>query len=102
MPEMHLKHPGFTYSACGLFSKNKDRIPKFKEEKDAKYIFKNKLGKACFQHDMAQGDFKYLAKRTSTDKVLTLIRLGFLRVVFSGVVHLTPFQISRRINLISI
>ena len=56
---MHLKHPGFTYSACGLFSKNKDRIPKFKEEKDAKYIFKNKLGKVCFQHDMAQGDFKF-------------------------------------------
>ena len=26
MYEMHLKEPGFTYSACGLFTKNKDRI----------------------------------------------------------------------------
>ena len=31
MPEMHLKQPGFTYSACGPFSKNKERIQKFKE-----------------------------------------------------------------------
>ena len=30
MPEMHLKQPGFTYSACGLFTKNKERIQKFK------------------------------------------------------------------------
>ena len=25
MPEMHLKQPGFTYSACGPFTKNKER-----------------------------------------------------------------------------
>ena len=31
MPEMHLKQPGFTYSACGPFAKNKERIQKFKE-----------------------------------------------------------------------
>ena len=29
MPEMHLKQPGFTYSACGPFTKNKERIEKF-------------------------------------------------------------------------
>ena len=29
MPEMYLKQPGFTYSACGLFTKNKERIEKF-------------------------------------------------------------------------
>ena len=29
MPEMHLKQPGFAYSACGLFTKNKERIEKF-------------------------------------------------------------------------
>ena len=28
MPEMHLKQPGFTYNACGLFTKNKERIGK--------------------------------------------------------------------------
>ena len=58
MPEVHLKQPGFTYSACAPFTKNKERIPKFKEAADASHIYKNELDKACFQHDMAYGDFK--------------------------------------------
>ena len=66
---MDLKQPGFTYSACGSFTKNKEGIQKFKETGDTDYIYKNKLDKACFQHDMAYGDFKYLAKRTIADKV---------------------------------
>ena len=70
MPEMHLKQPGFTYSACGPFTKNKERIQKFKETGDTKYIYRNELDKACFQHDMAYGDFKYLARRTASDKFL--------------------------------
>ena len=70
MPEMHLKKPGFTYSTCGPFTKNKERIQKFKEMGDKNYIYKNKLDKACFQHDMAYGDFKDLARRTASDKVL--------------------------------
>ena len=32
MPEMHLKQPGFTYSACGLFSKNRERIEILKKQ----------------------------------------------------------------------
>ena len=70
MPEMHLKQSGFTYSACGLFTKNKERIQKFNETGNTDYIYKNELDKACFQHDMAYGDFKDLAKRTFEDKVL--------------------------------
>ena len=70
MPEMHLKQPGFTYRACGSFTKNKKRIQKFKETGDIDYIHKNELDKACFQHDIAYGDFKDLAKRTASDKVL--------------------------------
>ena len=70
MPEMHLKQPGFTYSACDPFTKNKERIQNFKETGDTSYILKNELDKACFQHDMAYGDFKYLARRTASDKVL--------------------------------
>ena len=70
MTEMHLKQPGFTYSACGPFTKNKERIQKFKETGDTDYIYKNELDKACFQHDMAYGDFKDLAKRTIADKIL--------------------------------
>ena len=70
MPEIHLKQPGFTYSACGPLTKNKKRIQKFKETRDKNYIYKNELNKACFQHDMAYGDFKDLARRKTSDKVL--------------------------------
>ena len=54
MPEVNLKKPGFTYSACRPFTKNKERINKFKETGDANYIYKNELNKACFQHDIAK------------------------------------------------
>ena len=70
MPEMHLEQPGFTYSAYGPFTKNKERIQKFKETGDTSYIYKNKLGKACLQHDIAYGDFKDLKRRTCSDKFL--------------------------------
>ena len=67
---MHLRQPRFTYSACGSFTKNKKRIQKFKQTGDSRYIYKNELDKACFQHDMAYGDFKDSKKRTAADKVL--------------------------------
>ena len=70
MPEMYLKQSGFTYSACGPFTKNKERIENFQETGDTSYIYKNELDKACFQHDMAYGDSKDLAKRTASYKVL--------------------------------
>ena len=70
MPEMHLKQPGFTYSACGPFTKNKERIEKFMQTGNTDFIYKNELDKACFQHDMAYGKSKNLAKRTQSDKVL--------------------------------
>ena len=70
MPEMHLKQPGFTYSASGPFTKNKERIQKFKETGDINYIYKNELSKTCFQHDLAYGDFKDLAIRITSAKTL--------------------------------
>ena len=72
MPEMHLEQPGFTYSACGPFTKNKGRIEKFMQtgNTDFYFIYKNELDKACFQHDMAYGKSKDLIKRTQSDKVL--------------------------------
>ena len=70
MPEMHLKQLQFTYRACGPFTKNKERIQKFKETGDTSYIYKNELDKACFQHDMAYGDFKDLKRRTVFYKIL--------------------------------
>ena len=62
MPEMHLKQLGFTYSACRPFTKNKERIQKFKQTGDSRYIYKNELDKACFQQDLVSGDFKDLKK----------------------------------------
>ena len=67
MPEMHLRQPGFTYSACDPFTKNKGRIKKIKETGDSRYIYQNELDKACFQHDMAYED---LNRRKASDKVL--------------------------------
>ena len=70
MPEMHLKQPGFTYSACGPFTKNKETIQKFMQTGNTDYIYKNDLDKACFQHDLAYGKYKDFTKRTQSDKVL--------------------------------
>ena len=70
MPEMHLKQPGFSYSARGPFTENKERIQKFKETADTNYVYKNELDKACFQHRMAYGDFKDLVRGTASNKVL--------------------------------
>ena len=69
MPEIHLKQPGFTYSACGPFAKNEERIEKFMRTGDKNFIYKNELDKTCFQHDMAYGKTKHLVKRTQSDKV---------------------------------
>ena len=70
MHEMHLKQPAFTYTACGLFTKNKERIEKFMQIGNTDFIYKNELDKACFQHDMGYGKSKDLTKRTQSDKVL--------------------------------
>ena len=48
---MHLKQPGFTYSVCGTFTKNKEL--KILQTEITDYIYKNDLDKACFQHDKA-------------------------------------------------
>ena len=70
MPELHLKQPGFTYSVCGLYTRNKERIENFKKTGNTDFIYRNELDKACFQHDMAYGKSKDLVKRTQSDKVL--------------------------------
>ena len=70
MPEMHLKQPGFTYSACGPFTKNNERIEQFMKTENTDFTYKNELDKACFQHDVAYGKSKDLVKRTQSDKAL--------------------------------
>ena len=70
MPEMHLKQSGFTYSACGPFTKNKERIEMFMQTGNTDFIYKNELDKACFQYYMTYGKTKDLVKRTQSDKFL--------------------------------
>ena len=70
MPEMHLWQPGFTYSACGPFTKYKERIERFMKTGNTDFIYRNELDKACFQHDMAYEKAKDLIRRTQSDKVL--------------------------------
>ena len=70
IPEMHLRQPRFVYSACGPFSRHKERIKEFKRTGDTRYIYRNELDKACFQHDSAYADRKDLINRTEADKVL--------------------------------
>ena len=70
IPKTHLKEARFTYRACEPFTKNKKRIQTFKETWDSLYTYQNKLDKACFQLDMDYRDFKYLFRRTFSDKLL--------------------------------
>ena len=70
MPEMHLRQPRFVYSACGPFTRHKERMKEFKRTGDTRYIYRNELDKACFQHDSAYADHKDLINRTEADKVL--------------------------------
>ena len=66
MPEMHLKQPGFTYSAYGPFTKNKERIQKFKEIEIQAIFTKTNLIKLDFNMIW----LKDLSRRTASDEVL--------------------------------
>ena len=70
MPEMNSKQAGFTYSNCGTFTKNKERIQNFMQAENTNYIYENDLDKSCSQHDMVYGKYKDLPKRTESDNVL--------------------------------
>ena len=70
MTELHLKQPELTYSACGPVTKPDEGIPKFRETGTLKYLYRNKLDKACFAYDAAYSDSKDLAKGTISGKIL--------------------------------
>ena len=70
MPEKHLRQPGFTYIACGPFTKNKERIETFMKTGSTDFIYRNELDKVCFRHDMVYGKAKDLVRRTQSDIVL--------------------------------
>ena len=70
MTELHLKHPEFTYIACGLFTKHRERIQKFRKTGNLKYLHRNELDKTCFTFDAVYSDSKDLATRFISDKIL--------------------------------
>ena len=80
MPQMHLRMPRFTYSACEPFTKNKERMQKSIETGNSRYIYQTELDKACFQYDMYHADFKDLTRRTASDKFNVIKHLIFLKI----------------------
>ena len=73
MPEMYLKQPGFAYSACRSFTKNKEKVMRNELNK----AYRNELDKACFEYDLAYADFKDLARRTALvlrDKAFNIVK----------------------------
>ena len=84
MPELHLKHPGFTYSTCGTFAEHREIIQRFKEKANLKHLYRNELDKASFAHDAANSDSEDLAKQTISDKI-ELMKFGYQRALASMV-----------------
>ena len=71
MAELHLWDPEVEkYSACGPFTRHKQRIDQFMKDGILSHIAKNKLDAACFQHDSAYNKYKNSVKRKQSDTVV--------------------------------
>ena len=70
LQELHLKQPGFVYTACGPFTKHREKIQKLRETGNLKHLHRNELNKACFAHDTGYSDSKDLAKGAISNKIL--------------------------------
>ena len=70
MPEMHLRQLRFAYSACGPFTRHKERIKEFKRTGDMRLLYGNELDKACFKHDAAYAKYKDVENRLISDQKL--------------------------------
>ena len=58
MPEMHLKQPGYTYSACGPFTENKERIQNLKKQEIQAIFTKMNLIRLVFNTIWLMGILK--------------------------------------------
>ena len=67
---MHLRQPQFVYSACGHFTRHKDRIKEFERTSDTQLLYRNELDKACFKHDAAYAKYKDVENRLISDQKL--------------------------------
>ena len=70
IPEMHLRQPQFVYSACGPFTRHKEKIKEFKRTGDTRLLYRNELDKACFKHDAAYAKYKDVENRLISDQKL--------------------------------
>ena len=70
MSEMHLRQPKFVYSACGPFTRHKERIKEFKRTGDTRLLYRNELDKACFKHDAAYAKYRDVENRLISDQKL--------------------------------
>ena len=68
--EMHLRQCQFVYSACGPFTRHKERIKEFKRTGDTRLLYRNELDKACFKHDAAYSKYKDVENRLISDQKL--------------------------------
>ena len=82
MPEMDLRQPGFTQSACDPFIKNKERIKNPKETGGSRYFYQNELDKVCFEHDMVFRDFKDLNRRTAADRYSKQLKIDSVNLLY--------------------
>ena len=55
---MYLRQPGFSYSVYWLFTSNKEKIQRFKEIENLRYIYQKELDKPCFQHRIGYGELE--------------------------------------------
>ena len=78
MPEMHLRQPQFVYSACGPFTRHKERIKEFKRTGDTCLLYRNELDKACFKHDAAYAKYKDVQNRLTSDQKLKIVGMILL------------------------
>ena len=70
MPEVHSRQPQFVYSACGPFTRRKERIKEFKCTGDTRLLYRNELDKACFKQDAAYTKYKDVENRLISDQKL--------------------------------
>ena len=80
MADMNLEQVGFTYSASETFIKNKRRSQKFQETGDYRYIYQNKLNKACFQLDTTYGEHKDFPRKRVSDNYYVIKNLLLLQI----------------------
>ena len=103
MPGMYLKQPGFTHGACGSYTKKFEMFKKIMLTGNIDFIYKNELDKACFQHDMAYGKSKDLAKRTQSDKIASDPKhAGYQRGLASSFLIKNPLRLINLVEVVSL